>query len=371
MRRGAGNQGQISRSFPAHTAPPMHAQWFTNFPDHLPGFLECDRSCMIAGGDAHLRQHRSMASCCMGSITTGGGRQNPEWNLAACDAIGEQSQPILVDNGDVPLLEMHIDAHEKILTLQRYTLPYLLLYGWRQACAVRGEAGTRGSATLLHELYPLSSSAMGSDGYEMYRGHTSGIALRDGGDMRLCALDKGDYLRDGGAANASLGGGGLRLRCNDEVRERVLHDGIGRRGTWRSAELTATGLVHGGQWTCVELRGTKGVIRFLGERVHLYQAVEDDYEPDSGFQWSSLELTEVDHPPPESTYVLALTELVDALEGRGELRSDGRVGLRSLEMVMAIYQSQLAGNRPVHFPLEARGSGVAALREAGEFVERE
>ena len=84
-----------------------------------------------------------------------------------------------------------------------------------------------------------------------------------------------------------------------------------------------------------------------------------------------MKLAQVDHPPPASTYVLALNELVNALEGRGELRSDGRVGLRSLEMVMAIYQSQLAGNRPVHFPLEARGSGVEALREAGAFVERE
>ncbi len=140
-------------------------------------------------------------------------------------------------------------------------------------------------------------------------------------------------------------------------------------------ENGATGLVHGAELTAYtdnafELRGTEGVIRFLGERVHLYRAVEDDYEPDSGFQWSSLKLAQVEHPPPASTYVLALNELVSALEDHGELRSDGRVGLRSLEMVMAIYQSQLGGNRPVQFPLEARGSGVAALREAGAFVER-
>ena len=140
-------------------------------------------------------------------------------------------------------------------------------------------------------------------------------------------------------------------------------------------ENGATGLVHGAELTAYtdnafELRGTEGVIRFLGERVHLYQAVEDDYEPDSGFQWSSLKLAQVEHPPPASTYVLALNELVSALEDHGELRSDGRVGLRSLEMVMAIYQSQLGGNRPVQFPLEARGSGVEALREAGAFVER-
>ena len=37
---------------------------------------------------------------------------------------------------------------------------------------------------------------------------------------------------------------------------------------------------------------------------------------------------------------------------------------------MAIYRSQLEGNRPVHFPLSERGSGVEALREAGQFIER-
>ncbi len=137
----------------------------------------------------------------------------------------------------------------------------------------------------------------------------------------------------------------------------------------------ATGVIHGAELTeytdnAFELRGTKGMIRFDQERVHLFQAEEDDYEPESGFQWSSLQLKEVAHPPQASSYVLALEELISALEGKGELRSDGGVGRRSLEMVMAIYQSQLAGNRPVHFPLAERGSGVEALRQAGQFVEK-
>ena len=136
-----------------------------------------------------------------------------------------------------------------------------------------------------------------------------------------------------------------------------------------------TGVIHSAELTAYtdnafELRGTEGVIRFLGERLHLYQAEEDDYEPDSGFQWSSLFPKEVEHPPQASTYVLALEELLNALKGNGELRSDGRVGTRSLEMVMAIYRSQLGGNRPVHFPLDEKGSGVEALRGAGQFVER-
>jgi len=137
----------------------------------------------------------------------------------------------------------------------------------------------------------------------------------------------------------------------------------------------ATGVIHGAELTeysdhAFELRGTTGVIRFDGEKVHLFQSEQDMYEPDSGFQWSSLQPKAVDHPAPASTYVIALGELVAALEGQGNLRSDGRVGRRSLEMVMAIYQSQLESNQPVRFPLSMGQSGVALLRQAGQFKER-
>ncbi len=76
---------------------------------------------------------------------------------------------------------------------------------------------------------------------------------------------------------------------------------------------------------------------------------------------------EVEHPAQNSTYVAALEELIDAVEGKRLLRSDGKVGSRSLEMVMAIYQSQLNGCRPVHFPISLRSSGVEALRQNGHF----
>jgi len=137
----------------------------------------------------------------------------------------------------------------------------------------------------------------------------------------------------------------------------------------------ASGIMHGAEGTkytenAFELRGREGVIRFLGERVHLFESIEDDYEPDSGFQWHSLALKEIAHPLEASTYVSALEELVNALNGNGNLRSDGRVGTRSLEMVAAIYRSQLEGNRPVTFPVKHRGSGVEALRSTGHFKER-
>jgi len=62
-----------------------------------------------------------------------------------------------------------------------------------------------------------------------------------------------------------------------------------------------------------------------------------------------------------------LGELVEALEGKTELRNDGAVGRRSLEMVSAVYQSQLEDNRPVAFPVGLRTSGVEALRAEGQF----
>lgn len=119
-----------------------------------------------------------------------------------------------------------------------------------------------------------------------------------------------------------------------------------------------------------ELRGEKGLIRISGEKVQLLQSQLALAEPDSGFEWSRLGEVPVDHPPAASTYVAALDELVGALEGTATLRSDGHVGRRSIEMVHAVYQSQLSENRPVTFPVGLKSSGVEALREAGQFVER-
>ena len=136
-----------------------------------------------------------------------------------------------------------------------------------------------------------------------------------------------------------------------------------------------TGLISGAELSeyddsSMELRGSTGVIRIKGDGLELFQAEQDVYEPDSGFQWSVLRPRDVQLPPANSTYVSALNELADALDGKTSLRSDGEVGRRSLEMVMGIYQSQLEGCRPVSFPVSLKSSGVKALREAGHFVER-
>lgn len=156
-----------------------------------------------------------------------------------------------------------------------------------------------------------------------------------------------------------------------------------RRRPWAVEDFSAafmkfksgvTGVIHGAELTeytdnSFELRGTRGIIRFVQEQVQLLQSEQDVYEPDSGFQWSSLQSRQMAHPQPTSSYVVALDELVGALQGEGSLRSDGQVGRRSLEMVMAIYQSQLEGNQPVRFPVSLGESGVEALRRCGHFEE--
>ena len=130
----------------------------------------------------------------------------------------------------------------------------------------------------------------------------------------------------------------------------------GVTGVVQASELTEYGD------SAFELRGTTGVIRMIGEQVHLWQSQLDEYEPDSGFQWSALQPSEVEHPEPTSSYSVALKELIATLDGTGNLRSDGHVGRRSLEVVMAIYESQRAGNKPIRFPVEELNSGVERLR---------
>ena len=136
----------------------------------------------------------------------------------------------------------------------------------------------------------------------------------------------------------------------------------GVSGTLTAAELT----VYADH--AFELRGTTGVLRMQGEQAHLWAAQRGMFEPDSGFQWSGLQPQTLERPQPVSTYVAALDELLAALDGRGQLRSDGRVGRRSMELVHAIYQSQLAGCTPVRLPVVDRHNGIEHLRDAGQFV---
>ena len=136
-----------------------------------------------------------------------------------------------------------------------------------------------------------------------------------------------------------------------------------------------TGVITGAELTeyddsGMEFRGSTGVIRVDGDGLKLFQSQQDVYEPDSGFQWSTLQPQELSLPPTNSSYVDALQEFYDALEGKTALRSDGLVGRRSLEIVMGIYQSQINGCRPVNFPVQIKKSGVEELRRLNQFIDK-
>jgi hypothetical protein len=84
------------------------------------------------------------------------------------------------------------------------------------------------------------------------------------------------------------------------------------------------------------------------------------------FEWQMLQtepLPTLGGPP---AFALAARELVDALAGRAQLASTGADGRASMEIIMAIYESQRRGNAPVHLPLQGGPAPLEALaREQG------
>jgi predicted dehydrogenase len=86
--------------------------------------------------------------------------------------------------------------------------------------------------------------------------------------------------------------------------------------------------------------------------------------------WTRLTLPGDPEPPlllpgnPQPRYTdeanrVLVADLLDAIEHDREPRSSGREARWTLEMVMALYESQLSGGR-VHFPLKSRGNPLTA-----------
>lgn len=115
----------------------------------------------------------------------------------------------------------------------------------------------------------------------------------------------------------------------------------------------------------IELHGTRGTLRlgvdeFAIARARLvsFEAARDE-TPD--FEWQVLAsepLAEPAGPPP---FALAARELVDALNGTATVSSTGADARASLEIIMAIYESQRRGSAPVRLPLPGGPSSLLAL----------
>jgi predicted dehydrogenase len=120
----------------------------------------------------------------------------------------------------------------------------------------------------------------------------------------------------------------------------------------------------------IELQGTEGVLslEYAGNQWLLSVDTTDHLnEPDPRIEWYTLEQQPFPAIEEASSIQLAVEELVRCIEDGGEPSSNGEDGVASLEMVMAIYESQRQGNRPVELPLADRSSQLYMLREEGHF----
>ena len=120
----------------------------------------------------------------------------------------------------------------------------------------------------------------------------------------------------------------------------------------------------------IELQGTEGVLslEYAGNQWLLGVDTTDHLnEPDPRIEWYTLEPKPFPAIEEASSIQLAVEELVRCIEDGGEPSSNGEDGVASLEMVMAIYESQRQGNRPVELPLADRSSQLYMLREEGHF----
>jgi predicted dehydrogenase len=115
----------------------------------------------------------------------------------------------------------------------------------------------------------------------------------------------------------------------------------------------------------LELHGTRGLMRFDPARMEIAIAQPISFEssdPDHpDFEWQKLNYQPLPDLPSQPPFALAARELVDALEGRTTLISTGADGRASMEVIMAIYESQRRGCTPVHLPLPGGPSSLITL----------
>ncbi len=117
----------------------------------------------------------------------------------------------------------------------------------------------------------------------------------------------------------------------------------------------------------IDLQGTQGMLRLGMDTFEIARAKPVTFEaareetPD--FEWQVLEAEPLPEMPSAQPFAIAARELVDALEGRAAISSTGEDGRASMEIIMAIYESQRRGNVPVHLPLPAGPSSLVALAQ--------
>lgn len=125
----------------------------------------------------------------------------------------------------------------------------------------------------------------------------------------------------------------------------------------------------------VEVHGSSGMLRLGEGRLEIGHArpivIEQARSETPEFEWQSLELEPFPRLSSQPALLAAARELVDALEGRAVLSSTGADGRASLEIIMAIYESQRRGNVPVQLPLPGGPSSLVALAQERGWTPRD
>ncbi len=90
-------------------------------------------------------------------------------------------------------------------------------------------------------------------------------------------------------------------------------------------------------------------------------------ESNPEFEWKNLRRQPFPPVPQLSPIQEAAREMIECLDTGKKPSSDGHDGRAALEIIMAIYESQRQGNRPVTLPLPGAPSSLHRLREEGYF----
>jgi len=119
----------------------------------------------------------------------------------------------------------------------------------------------------------------------------------------------------------------------------------------------------------IEVQGTEGMMRLNDHEMRLWgsrQWVGHRKEPDPLIDWWLLEPRPFPAVAENKPLLDAVREVIECIETGREPSSVGEDGVASVEMCMAVYESELRGNTRVTLPLKSRRSQLYALREMGK-----
>jgi predicted dehydrogenase len=176
------------------------------------------------------------------------------------------------------------------------------------------------------------------------------------GDPQWCAARVLHQSRDITRADARVMKDNVGPVAGDEVSAQfAFANGVAGSFTSRGRQRDLTG-----QWG-IELLGSKGAARILANiPPQVFVLKPGAWKPEGrADEWRKFEGT----PATVETFPLANARLVDdwlaAIREKREPACSGRNGAWAVEMVMAVYQSALTGQR-ASFPLKTRGHALVA-----------